>query len=182
MVLEHQANMHNRLARAGFLAQLALHAENAPRQSSNESATDRAKETAVELRLAAEPVVEYLLFTNETALTDKIVGTSGFAEEFMKQGPRDQRGRSLRDIDLQTRLFKYPCSYLIYSAAFDQLPRPLKTETYRQLWEALNHPKIDSRFRHLSNEDRCAIIEILRDTKRDLPADWLAKDSLAEPK
>ena len=100
----------------------------------------------------------------------------------MKQGPRDQRGRSLRELDLQTRLFKYPCSYLIYSAAFDQLPSPLKVEIYRQLWEVLNSPKADSRFRHLSNADRRAIIEIVRDTKRDLPDDWVAKDRSAELK
>ena len=132
--------------------------------------------------MAAEPVVEYLLFANETALTDKIVGTSGFTAEFIKQGPHDQRGRSLRELDLQTRLFKYPCSYLIYSAAFDQLPPPLKVEIYRQLWEVLNSPKTDSRFRHLSNADRRAIIEIVRDTKRDLPDNWLAKDCSAKLK
>ncbi len=134
------------------------------------------------MRMAAEPVVEYLLFANETALTDKIVGTSGFTAEFIKQGPRDQRGRSLRELDLQTRLFKYPCSYLIYSAAFNQLPPPLKVEIYRQLWEVLNSPKTDSRYRRLSNEDRHAIIEIVRDTKRDLADDWSAKASAADLK
>ncbi len=34
-----------------------------------------------------------------------------------------RKGASLRDLDLQTRLFKYPCSYLIYSDGFTQLPR-----------------------------------------------------------
>lgn len=176
MVLEHQANMHNRLARAGFLARIAVHTENAPRDGGGESAADRAKETAIAMRAAAGPVVEYLLFTDEATLKDKITGTSGFAEEFTQQGPRDRRGRSLREFDLQTRLFKHPCSYLIYSAAFDQLHPALKAEIYRQLWEALSKPEADRRFRHLSDADRRAIIEIVRDTKSDLPDYWLAKD------
>lgn len=182
MVLEHQANMHNRIARASFLARLALFEEASVKREKSESAEGRVKETALALRLAAEPVVEHLLFAREIKLTDKIVGRSGFAEEFVKQGPRDQHGRTLRELGLQTRLFKYPCSYLIYSAAFDQLPVPLKAEIYRQLWQALNPPDTGNGFKHLSSYDRRAILEIVRDTKRDLPDYWQGKNNSADPK
>ena len=63
--------------------------------------------------------MKYLLFCGEAKLTDPVAGTSDFAEEFAARGPFDEKGRSLREFDLTTRLFKYPCSYLIYSKAFD---------------------------------------------------------------
>jgi hypothetical protein len=81
--------------------------------------------------------VRYLLFTDEAPLTDPVKGDSGFAEEFAARGPRDSKGRSLRDFDLHTRLFKYPCSYLIYSADFDVLPSPAKEYVYRRLFAAV---------------------------------------------
>ncbi len=55
-----------------------------------------------------------MLFADEQNLLP-VQGTSPFAENFAKDSPRDPQGRSLRDLDLTTRLFKYPCSYLIYS-------------------------------------------------------------------
>lgn len=179
MVLEHQVNMHNRIARAGFLARAALYEEAAVKKENSESIEARAKDTALMLRMAAEPVVEHLLFASEIKLADKIAGRSGFAEEFVKLGPRDQRGRNLRELDLQTRLFKYPCSYLIYSAAFAELPKPLKAEVYRQLWQALNSQDDGDHFRHLSSTDRQAILEIVRDTKDDLPEYWQTKNKPA---
>lgn len=54
---------------------------------------------------------------------------------------------------------KYPCSYLIYSPAFDALPGAEKEPIYRRMWEVLSG----------SLDDRRAIVEILRDTKKDLP-------------
>jgi hypothetical protein len=55
-------------------------------------------------------------------------GVSTFEKTFAKQGPRDRAGRSLRELDLQTRLFKYRCSYMIYSPAFDALPVDARRE------------------------------------------------------
>ena len=71
-------------------------------------------------------LVDYLLFVDEAPLKRPVRGTSGFAERFAAAGPRDAQGRSLRDFDLQRRLFKYPCSYMIYSEAFDALPATAK--------------------------------------------------------
>ena len=58
--------------------------------------------------------------------------------DFARRGPRDSKGRSLRDLDLKTRLFRYPCSYLIDSRAFDSLPAEVKDYVYRRLWEILD--------------------------------------------
>ena len=64
---------------------------------------------------------DYLLFVDEAPLAAPVRGVSEFAKSFSGSGPRDRKGRSLRELDLQTRLFKYRCSYMIYSPAFDAL-------------------------------------------------------------
>jgi hypothetical protein len=116
--------------------------------------------------------VKYLLFSGETRLTDRVRGTSNFAAEFARRGPRDRRGRSLREFDLQTRLFKYPCSYLIYSPAFDALPAPVKDYVLQRLGDVLNGKDTSPDFAHLTAADRQAIREILLDTRPDLSAHW----------
>jgi methionine synthase II (cobalamin-independent) len=118
----------------------------------------------------ASEVVDYLLFVDEAKLTDNVHGTSGFAERFSASGPKDRKGRSLYELDLTHRLMKYPCSYLIYSPAFDALPPMVKEPIYKRMWAILSGQEQDQRYRAvLSNADRQAIVEILRDTKKDLP-------------
>jgi hypothetical protein len=64
-------------------------------------------------------------------------------------------------------MFKYPCSYLIYSAAFDALPPPAKDSVYRQLNDVLAGKNPSPAYAHLAADDRQAIREILNDTKPD---------------
>ena len=120
----------------------------------------------------AEELVRYLIFLNEAPLEGQVRGTSGFAEEFAARGPRDPQGRSLRDFDLRTRIFKYPCSYLIYNEAFDALPSPAKEYVYRRLLEILTGRERSPEFARLTGEDRRAILEILLATKPGLPEEW----------
>jgi hypothetical protein len=102
-----------------------------------------------------------MLFLDEAKLPAPVHGNSGFAERFSARGPRDRKGRSLYELDLSTRLFKYPCSYLIYSPAFDALPVRVKDPIYRRIREVLP-----------GRENGQAIIEILRETKNDLPPNF----------
>jgi hypothetical protein len=102
-------------------------------------------------------------------LSDPIKGTSNFAEEVAKRGPRDGKARSLHDFDLKRRLFAFPCSYIINSEAFDALPAPVKDYVMRRLWEILSGKDASREFVHLSTADRQAILEILRQTKPNLP-------------
>ena len=90
------------------------------------------------------------------------------------RGPRDRQGRSLYELDLKRRLMKYPCSYLIYSPAFDALPPLAKAPIYRRMWQVLSGEAREPRYRSLSRADRQAVVEILRDTKPDLPAYFTA--------
>jgi hypothetical protein len=174
MVLEHQVGMLNRLARAGMETRMALHYQREMNKALDQPADEPSESAQSRIRSAGDAVVEYLLFGGEARLTGRVKGTSSFAADFAARGPRDSKGRSLRDFDLESRLFRYPCSYLIYSRAFDSLPREVKDSIYRRLWEILNGRGTGKDAPKLSAEDRTAIIEILRETKRDLPDDWKA--------
>jgi hypothetical protein len=109
---------------------------------------------------------------DETPLTGQVRGSSGFAEWFAAQGPRDGQGRSLRELELRTRLFRYPCSFLIYSEAFDGLPAAARQAVYERLSDVLSGRDTRKITQHLSAADRQAVLQILRDTKPDLPASF----------
>jgi hypothetical protein len=166
LVFTHQTGMTNLLTRASWEARAADPSLHPPFTSSPEEEA----RVAVMMSGIASEVVDYLLFIDETKLTDQVRGGSGFAERFSKTGPRDRKGRSLYELDLNRRLLKYPCSYLIYSPAFDALPPGAKDPIYKRLWEVLSGQERDARYQSaLSRADRQSIVEILRDTKKDLP-------------
>jgi len=157
MVLEHQTHMTNLITRMGWESRLATY-ENAGRASD----LPRVREATADL-------VDYLLFVYETPLPGQVRGASGFSEKFAALGPTDSHGRSLRQLDLLKRLMRYPCSYMIYSDAFSALPAAAKTLVYSRLWQVLSGRDTAPRYTRLSPADRQAIVEILRDTKKDLP-------------
>jgi hypothetical protein len=165
MVLEHQTEMHNRIARATLQTRLALYDEVEMNKALGRPADFRCETTAHRIASAGEPLVQYLFFSGEAKLTDPIQGTSDFAREFAAKGPRDRGGRSLRDLDLKQRLFRYPCSYLVYSAAFDAMPAPVKEYVVRRMVEVLSGKDTSPEFAHLSADDRRTMLEILRETK-----------------
>ena len=174
MVLEHQTGMLNRLARAGTETRMALHGEHEINKALGRPADERSDGARSRIRNVGEAVVQYMLLRDEIRLTDRIEGTSSFASDFVSRGPRDAKGRSLRDLDLKTRLFRYPCSYLIYSRAFDSLPDEVKEYIYTRLWSILNGWSAGKDDLKPAAEDREAILEILRETKPDLPDQWKA--------
>jgi hypothetical protein len=181
MVLEHQTELHNLITRANYDARLAMYQAKAMNKIMKRPADYISDSTQRRFEYAGDKLLKYLLFTDEVQLTDAIKGTSGFAQQFSAIGPIDRKGRSLRDFDLERRLFKYPCSYLIYSDAFEALPDGVRDHVYRQLWMILNCENKDEAFDHLSDADREAILEILVATKRDLPRYWSSAKSKAMP-
>ena len=172
MVLEHQAEAHNLLTRASFQTREALHAEAGLNRDLKEPREHRWDSTTTRIKHASEALVKYLLFSGEAPITSKLQGTTTFSVEFSQRGPRDSKGRSLREFDLERRLFKYPCSYLIYSRSFDAIPAEARGIVFRRMWEVLSGVDRSREFAHLSDEDRTAILEILRETKPGLPAEW----------
>lgn len=156
MVFDHQMYMTNLLTRVGWEARVAI-------------ADQRRDPSALVADLANE-LVDYMLFVDEAPLAGPVRGTSGFAAVFRAGGPNDRLGRSLRELDLNTRLMRYPCSYMIYSDAFDSLPAPIKQAVYARLWHILSGEERRVRYARLTDDIRQAILQIVRDTKGDLPA------------
>ncbi len=177
LVLEHQAMAHNLIIQANFSTRQALHYQAMLNRELKEPPGNRWASTLSRIRSVGDPLVKYLLFAGEARLQSPIKGTSGFAEHFAQQGSRDSQGRSLRDFDLQTRMFKYPCSYLIYSPAFDALPGDVRDYVLERIWKILDGQDSSPDFAHLSKTDRTAIREILIATKPNLPSYWKAKRS-----
>src|SRR5262245_29338945 len=128
LVLEHQAQMLNLITRLGWEARVGAADAQRP------------------LGSAVEEFVDYLLFVAESPLPGPISGPTTFAKRVSEGGPRDAKGRSLRELDLTKRLLKYPCSYLIYSEPFDALPSEAKAAVYQRLWEVLGGKVSDNRY------------------------------------
>jgi hypothetical protein len=173
----HQTQMHNLITLTNYRTRIALIEEASRLKSRGLPAANISPETLSEAARKqyegpAEELVKYMLFVDEAPLEDRITGDSDYAEEFAARGQRDPQGRSLRDFDLQKRLFKYPCSYLIYSEAFDALPSPAKEYVYRRLLEVLTGRDQSAAFARLTAEDRRAILDILLATKPGLSKHW----------
>ena len=154
MVMEHQTRMTNLMIRVGWETRVAEY------ESKLAEATPRIDE-------AIDELVAYMLFAEETPLKDPVAGVSGFTETFPQRGPRDKQGRSLRDFDLKTRMFRYPLSYMIYSQAFDGMPDWARGSVYQKMYDVLTNRNASQRFARISAGDRAAVLEIVRETRPD---------------
>lgn len=187
LVLAHQTQMHNLITLTNYKTRIALY--NLDRQSPNGAASANhqpvstasagaslPESTRRQFERPAEQLLRYLLYVNETPPAGldahQALAASAFAKEFAARGPRDSQGRSLRDFDLNQRIFKYPCSYLIYSDDFDALPPPARDYVYHRLLQILSGQDQSEDFSRLTAQDRRAVLEILLETKPGLPAEW----------
>jgi hypothetical protein len=164
--------MTNLITRVGWETRMALSDQKALNQALKEPEDQIGDSARRRIDNAAEALLKYMLFSDEALLDAPVKGSASFAKEFEGRGPRDRRNRSLRDLDLTRRMFRYPCSFLINSGQFDALPPIVRDRIYRRLWEVLtgvDHTPLSGR---LTAEDRKAVFEILQETKRDLPGYW----------
>jgi hypothetical protein len=157
MTLEHQTRMINLITSVGAQARSLIE------KGKLDDAASRRLDQAV------EEIVTSLLFADEAPLHRPVKGASSFTETFPKRGPRDKKGRSLRDFDLQKRMFRYPLSYMVYSGIFDDLPDAVRGRVYRRLYEILTGKDNSQKYARISSRDRDDILEILRETKPNLP-------------
>ncbi|MEX0819355.1 MAG: hypothetical protein WD070_07170 [Pirellulaceae bacterium] len=179
MVLGHQVSVHNRIAAANFSSRTTERDATIMNRALDRPHDYESESTERRYASAADKVVECLLMVGEHQLSEPVAGTTDFAEEFTAQGPFDSQGRSLRQFDLQRRLFRYPCSFLIYSEAFDGLPARVRAQVYQRLWEVLTGEDQTEPFAHLTSADRQAILEILYETKAGLPESWIRESNSA---
>ncbi len=152
MVLEHQTRMTNLMTRIGWDARINPKDPN--------------------LNSEIEEMLTYMLFADEEPLKGSVAGVSTFTKTFPERGPRDHQGRSLRDFDLKTRLFRYPLSYMIYTPVFDGMPDVVRDRVYHRLYDILSGKDESKPFSSLAADDRRAVLEIVRETKKGLPAWW----------
>jgi hypothetical protein len=120
LVFDHQGRAINLLTRLGWETRIA-------------AADGRLEFSKGDLRAVLEETVDYLLFVDEVTLAAPVRGVSTFSKSFGTTGPKDRAGRSLRELDLQSRLFKYRCSYMIYSPAFDALPVEARAAVFSRM-------------------------------------------------
>jgi hypothetical protein len=163
LVLAHQTAGHNYIARVSYETRTALHMQASINRSLKEPVNTFSESTERRLDRAADILLRYMLFTDEKKLPGPVRGDSEFAAEFTKTGVKDSKGRSLREFDLETRLFKYPLSFLIYSEAFDALPETIRTRFYT---------KLDAALRASNDASHKAIREILLETKPEARRRW----------
>ena len=155
MLFDHQARAINLLTRLNWEARVAA--------AGGRTTIDQP------LALLVGELVDYFLFVDEAPPPGHVVPPAALVNRMAAAGPRDRQGRSLRDLDFERRLLRYPCSYMIYAPAFDRLPALAKDAVYQRLGAVLAGAQHEAKYAHLSAADRSAIVAILRDTKSDLP-------------
>lgn len=165
MVLEHQSQMHNLITSGSYDCRHAVHHQKIMNRALDRPLDHETESTRSRIISAGDKLLRYMLFVDECKLESPVKGMSRFARHFSSLGPRDRKGRSLRDLDLERRMFRYPCSFLIYSESFDNLPAPLLAHVETRLIRVLRGEDGSGEFSHLSPENRAAILEILIDTK-----------------
>ena len=161
LVAEHQVHVHNLITLLNYRTVTAFHTD----EQAGLRPGEWSERTTGIVEGIGESLVRAMLFVDAPRFEDPIEGTSGFASDFARGGPTDARGRSLRDLDLGTRLFRYPLSYLIHSDAFDALPEPARAYVYQRIRQVLTGEDRRPDFAHLSEADREAILSIIEDTK-----------------
>lgn len=164
MVLGHQTSVHNVLVKADFTVR-KLEYDWAQRLAKEQSTSEAdVEEHSMQIAQTARQVLKAILFCDEEPLESPIESAGKFVHEFEVRGPIDSKGRSLRQFDLQTRLFKYPCSFLVYTEAFDALQPTLRTEILTQLRSVLTAETVPDEYSHLNATTRTELHEILSET------------------
>jgi len=165
LVFEHQVYIENLITRASYKGRTMVARVN-DGQPADELTWDQLPAKARPIvKAMLEPLVKALVFVDATPLPGKIAGNSGFDRWFQAQGPRDSQGRSLRELDLTTRVFRYPLSYMIYSIGFDGLPTYAHEYVYQRLADILSGRDRSAPYSHLSAADRATALQILTQTK-----------------
>jgi hypothetical protein len=139
LILEHQISVYNSLTRVGQDARLGREAWD-------------------------YEIVDRLLFRRGARLPEGIVRNTAFASTFLADARRSRAGDSLKDLQLDGRLFRNRCSYLIYSETFAALPAALKARVFTTLFEALHNDDPAGRYGYLESDEKRRIYAILLET------------------
>jgi hypothetical protein len=170
LVFEHQVYIEDIITRANYKARTFAARANDGQPADSLSWNQLPPKARTMVKTMFEPLVKALLLVDAIRFPGKITGNSGFDRWFQAQGLRDPQGHSLRELDLTTRLFHYPLSYMIYSVGFDGLPTYAKDYVYRRLADILSGRDQSAPYTKISLADRATALEILGTTKPDFAA------------
>lgn len=166
MVFDHQIEAHN----------LIVEARHRDRQYAHEEETFENGVTAKTRRDTEaffDRFVRYLVFADEVSLSGhEFLASEDFREDFRANRRVGENGHSLKDFNLEDRLFENRLSYMIQSSSFLKAPRRMKNRVYDRLREILVEPDPPEGFDHFEDGERERIVSILRETQPDLPAEW----------
>lgn len=172
MIMEHQTRIHNLITRANYEARQAAYLDRSMNEALGRDADYVSDSTKRRIASVGEALIAGLLFADEFELTAPILGASPFATEFSARGPFDSKGRSLYQLDLRKRMFKYPISYLVFSDHFDGLPSSVMEFVRNRLREILIDNKNTPKDVELNDVDRQNLVGILRELKPNLLAEF----------
>ncbi len=114
---------------------------------------------------SARRIVDLLLFENEAELGENgIEGDPTFLNAFTRRFPKTKDGRSLADFQLNDRLFKHRCSYMVYSKTFESLPPRIKSAVISSLHQLLESNPAEGNHPAIKSSERRKIIAILSET------------------
>lgn len=165
LIFEHQVYIENLITRANYKGRTLVARENGGEPSDDLNWDQLPPKAQTIVKAMLEPLVKALLFVNATTLPAKVAGNSGFDRWFQSQGPRDAQGRSLRELDLNTRVFRYPLSYMIYSVGFEGLPKYAHQYVFHRLADILSGRDKSPPYSHISPAERATTLQILTQTK-----------------
>jgi hypothetical protein len=114
-------------------------------------------------------LADYLLFADEAPPLAPLTPPPAFAASLEARTPKDRHGRSFGQLDAVNRLLRYPCSFMVYSEAFDGLPKPVRAAVYSRMLDVLSGHEARAARVRVTPADSRAILEILKDTKPDFP-------------
>ena len=167
LVLTHQVKVHNLIGLVRGETEEALRLEGYQLGSGRgepDPRTGHLTSTVARVEGPVDRLFRAMMFVDEVGLDAPVRGTSAFAEDFEASGPRIASGSSLRDLDLETRLFRHRMSFLVHSDAFrslQELPRRLFAERMMRVLDGTEGS-------HLADHERDVILEILEELEPEL--------------
>lgn len=168
MVMEHQITAHNVITQSSFNARRWLHYDKVMADELESSSSNLRETTKKMMENQADRLLKVMLFKDEVELEGwGVEGGEAFQEAFLANAPESEKGRSLKDFELLSRLFKHRLSYMIYSKSFDQLPKEFKDIFYAKLHAILSGETPTDTYGYLKEKERQRILTILKETKPD---------------
>jgi hypothetical protein len=165
LVMEHQTFVQNLITRTQYKSGTVMARDGRDPKAAPAAWKELQSKDQAALKVIMEPLVRALFFADAVPLAGQVVTSSGYSERFAQRGLRDSEGRSLRELQLDQRLFRYPLSFMIYSESYNALPAYALDYLDSRIVEILRGNDATGIGAKLDPADRAAISQILGETQ-----------------